>query len=178
MQDPNKKSMFHSNKAPNGNPLTKKSTDLFKDMQVSQFVSKNHFEKNNPNQGSPDGKSPNGLSPELGGNVLNLSGDMVNTVYLNKKYPISKEVVCLKEGALPGDFVPKTAYEKLMVPGIFIKQKVEIFEVLTGCEMENKYKIYSCDYEGNQVGASLFEAREKSNICARWCLSYTPYFKL
>lgn len=39
--------------------------------------------------------------------------------------------------------------------------------------MENKYKVYACDFEGNQVGASLFEAREVSNICSRWCLSYT-----
>lgn len=156
----------------------KKGTDLFKEMQMSQFVPRatiDHPHNKNALSRSPDrdspGRSPNGLSPELGGNVLNLSNDMINTVYLNKKYPVCKEVVCLKEGALPGDFVPKTAYEKLMIPGIFIKQKVEIFEVLAGCEMENKYKLYSCDYEGNQLGASLFEAREKSNVCARWCLS-------
>lgn len=173
-------------------PIQRKSTDLFKDMQVSQMVQASQIGPRpvfnpNLNGGSPEkdspygygqspGRSPgNGISPELGGNVLNLSGDMLNTVYLNKKYPITREVVCLKEGALPDNMVPKTAYEKLMIPGIFIKQKVEIFEVLAGCEMENKYKLYSCDYEGNQVGASLFEAREKSNVCARWCLSYSLY---
>lgn len=172
--NPNKQnSMDHSKRVNFG--LHKKSTDLFNDMKVSKMIPKHDFDsEHSPEKGSP-GKSPNGLSPELGGNILNLSGDMINTVYLNKKYPATKEVVCLKEGALPGDFVPRTAYEKLMVPGIFIKQKVEIFEVLAGCEMENKYKIYSCDYEGNQVGASLFEAREKSNLFSRWCLSYLFY---
>ena len=174
MNSDSKKKNSDQNKMANNKPIARGATDLFKDMQVSQFVPNQNFDLNpqkSPDRLSPDGRSPNGLSPELGGNILNLSGDMINTVYLNKKYPNSNEVVCLKEGALPGDFVPKTAYEKLMIPGIFIKQKVEIFEVLAGCEMENKYKIYSCDYEGNQVGASLFEAREKSNMCARFCLS-------
>lgn len=175
--------MLENNKPANGYPLQKKSTDLFKDMQISTFIPKRNFEMTNtlhqkyspekasPEGRSPDGHSPNGLSPELGGNILNLSGDMINTVYLNKKYPATKEVVCLKEGALPGEFVPKTAFEKLMIPGIFIKQKIEIFEIIAGCEMENKYKIYSCDYEGNKIGASLFEAREKSNVMARFCLT-------
>lgn len=177
---------MNANSVPNGNPLQKKPTDLFNNMQISTYIPNNNFAsqiKKSPNGQSPEihspyGRSPEkspGLSPELGGNILNLSGDMINTVYLNKKYPATTDVVCLKEGALPLDFIPKTAYEKLMIPGIFIKQKVEIFEVLAGCEMENKYKIYSCDQEGNKIGASLFEAREKSNILARWCLSYSNY---
>jgi len=180
MTDVSKKKLEQSPKHNGHKAYHKNATDLFKEnMQISQLVPRQNFEPNyinkpsgSPDKNSPDGHSPNGLSPELVGNVLNLSGDMLNTVYLNKKYPVCREVVCLKEGALPGENVPKTAYEKLMVPGIFIKQKVEIFEVLAGCEMENKYKLYTCDYEGNQVGASLFEAREKSNVCARWCLSY------
>ena len=78
-----------------------------------------------------------GLSPDsigLGGQSLNISQNMLNTVYINKKFPASKEVFCLKGEALAPEHVPKTAYEKLMTPGLFIKQKVEVFEILAGIQ--------------------------------------------
>jgi hypothetical protein len=76
-----------------------------------------------------------GLSPDSAGMVgqsLNISQNMLNTLYINKKFPHSKEVFCLKGGVLNPEHVPKTAYEKLMTPGLFIKQKIEVFEILAG----------------------------------------------
>lgn len=77
------------------------------------------------------------LSPDsigLGGQSLNISQNMLNTIYINKKFPASKEVFCLKGEALAPENVPKTAYEKLMTPGLFIKQKVEVFEILASTQ--------------------------------------------
>lgn len=66
--------------------------------------------------------------------------------------------------------IPKTGYEKLMVPGIFVKQKMEWMEIFTGCETENSYKIYACDVAGNKEGHPLFKCREKSSCAQRQCL--------
>lgn len=66
--------------------------------------------------------------------------------------------------------IPKTGYEKLMVPGIFVKQKMEWLEIFSGCETENKYKVYACDVAGNKEGQALFKCREKSSCFQRQCL--------
>lgn len=50
----------------------------------------------------------------------------------------------------------------------FIKQKVELFEVLTGCETKNRYSVY-LRYD-NGVNALLFKCKEESSWCARNCL--------
>lgn len=67
-------------------------------------------------------------------------------------------------------FIPKSGFEKLMVPGIFVKQKFELLEVLTGCETENKYTVYACDVAGNKEGIPLFKCKERSGCCNRNCL--------
>ena len=54
--------------------------------------------------------------------------------------------------------------------GLFIKQVFEKFEVITGCETENKYIVFPSDDEGNPVGESIFECKEKSSWMARNCL--------
>lgn len=51
---------------------------------------------------------------------------------------------------------------------ILVKQKPQYLETFTGCEFENKYKVYS--YEGGEKGKKLFKCREKSSCCTRQCL--------
>jgi len=52
----------------------------------------------------------------------------------------------------------------------FIKQKIELLEVLTGCETKNRYSVY-LRYE-NGVNALLFKCKEESSWCARNCITY------
>lgn len=66
--------------------------------------------------------------------------------------------------------IPKSGFEKLMVPGIFVKQKMEWLEIFSGCETENKYKVYACDVAGNKEGQPIFKCKEKSGCLQRQCL--------
>lgn len=52
----------------------------------------------------------------------------------------------------------------------FIKQKVELLEMLTGCETKNRYSVY-LRFE-NGVNALLFKCKEESSWFSRNCLSY------
>ena len=52
----------------------------------------------------------------------------------------------------------------------FIKQKVELLEVLTGCETKNRYNVFVRNPDGSYV--YLFKAKEDSGFCARQCCSY------
>ena len=56
------------------------------------------------------------------------------------------------------------------VKGLFIKQVFEKFEVFTGCETENKYIVFPSDENGDPIGESIFECKEKSSWMARNCL--------
>jgi len=67
-------------------------------------------------------------------------------------------------------FMPKSGFEKLMVPGIFVKQKFELLEVVTGFETENKYTVYAWDVSGKNEGIPLFKCKEKSGFSNRNCL--------
>ena len=49
----------------------------------------------------------------------------------------------------------------------FIKQKVELFEVITGCETKNRYNIFIRNYDGSFL--YLFKVKENSNFCVRFC---------
>jgi hypothetical protein len=55
---------------------------------------------------------------------------------------------------------------------IFVKQKFEMLEMLTGCETENRYKVYAADENMDKVGEPVFKCKEKSNFFARNCLRY------
>jgi len=54
---------------------------------------------------------------------------------------------------------------------IFVKQKFEMLEMLTGCETENRYKVYAADQGLERVGRPIFKCKEKSGFFARNCLS-------
>lgn len=64
-------------------------------------------------------------------------------------------------------YLPKSGFEKLMVPGLFVKQKLEWLEILTGCETENEYTVYATDVAGNKEGVPLFKCKEKSGCLNR-----------
>jgi len=68
--------------------------------------------------------------------------------------------------------VRKTGFEKLQaLNGILIKQKLEALELVIGCETENKYNVFAIDKDGNKKGRKIFKCKEKSDCCARICLS-------
>ena len=49
-----------------------------------------------------------------------------------------------------------------------VKQKMEIFEVISGCETPNRYYVFLKD---PQTGAKtfLFKCKEESDACVRFC---------
>jgi len=53
------------------------------------------------------------------------------------------------------------------VPGVYIKQKVEMMEVVTNIETENKYKIKEYFPATRTAGRKLFKAKEDSDCCTR-----------
>lgn len=55
---------------------------------------------------------------------------------------------------------------------LLVKQKVEVLEVVTGFETQNKYKVK------NALGQDVFKAKEDSNFCARYCLGPARPFKM
>eukprot|EP00744_Colponema_vietnamica_P004827 GILI01007151.1.p1 GENE.GILI01007151.1~~GILI01007151.1.p1 ORF type:complete len:331 (+),score=97.10 GILI01007151.1:76-993(+) len=64
-----------------------------------------------------------------------------------------------------GVVAPTSGYQILAaLQTVRIKQKVEMLEVVTGIETENKYKIEM------ENGTDLFKAVEKSDFCSRNCL--------
>lgn len=66
----------------------------------------------------------------------------------------------------------KTGWDRLAErDGIFIKQKFDWQEAITGCEQENVYYVYPLSKGGEKKGNKLFECKEKSSCCARLCLS-------
>lgn len=53
--------------------------------------------------------------------------------------------------------------------GAFIKQKIDLLEVLTGCNRNNKYEVFDMQ-NGERKGKPLFLYREQSGCCSRMCL--------
>lgn len=57
---------------------------------------------------------------------------------------------------------------------IIVKQKPDYLEALTGCQIENKYKVYAykptSEYEG-EIGKEYFKCKESSDCCKRNFLS-------
>lgn len=58
------------------------------------------------------------------------------------------------------------------MPAVYISQKIELWEALSGCEFPNEYLVYPADVNGNldKVKPALFHAYEKSNCLARMIL--------
>lgn len=71
-------------------------------------------------------------------------------------------------------FAPKKikGFERLEArSGIFIKQKMSVAEVVTGCDTKNVYHVYPTNNEGDKKDKRIFKAKEESDWCARQCLN-------
>lgn len=66
----------------------------------------------------------------------------------------------------------KKGYERLEArDGVFIKQKMDLAEVVTGCEVGNTYFVFPLSKDGDKKGHKLFKCKEKSGFCAKQCMS-------
>jgi len=66
---------------------------------------------------------------------------------------------------------PKKGFERLDRDGIFIKQKFDILEAMTGCEKGNTYYVYPLGKDGDKKGKKLFKCKEKSSCFAKQCMT-------
>ena len=65
-------------------------------------------------------------------------------------------------------FVNDPLGELMISKQAVVKQKIELFEIATGCETPNQYYVYTEDEEKNKK--YLFKAKEHSSCCCRfWC---------
>lgn len=53
--------------------------------------------------------------------------------------------------------------------GIYVKQKTELIEAITGCETGNKYHVFERGPNGRRKGKEMLECKEFSSCCARNC---------
>jgi hypothetical protein len=54
--------------------------------------------------------------------------------------------------------------------GLFIKQKIDWLEVMTGCETKNRYYVYARNADGSKkFGRVLFKAKESTKCYERNC---------
>jgi Scramblase len=76
--------------------------------------------------------------------------------------------------------IKKTGYQKLMEnKGVYVKQKLDMLEVMTGCERNNRYDIYGLKESGKKKGKKLFKAKEKTPFCQRqFCAPAWREFKM
>ena len=49
--------------------------------------------------------------------------------------------------------------------GVFISQKMDLMEVIGGCEMPNKYFVSPLAPGGGIGGPNMFKCKENSNCC-------------
>lgn len=67
--------------------------------------------------------------------------------------------------AVTGAVVQAPADDIMAVKGIFVKQKIELLEVITSYETQNKYKVY--EFNDGAKGRQMFKAKEDSECCER-----------
>jgi len=65
----------------------------------------------------------------------------------------------------------KKGWDRLDRDGIFIKQKMDLMEMMTGCEQGNTYQVYPLGKDGDKKGKKLYKAKEKSGCFAKQCMS-------
>jgi hypothetical protein len=51
--------------------------------------------------------------------------------------------------------------------GIFVRQKIDWTEAITGCDQPNTYQVFGINSQGEKKGDALFICQEKSNCCIR-----------
>jgi hypothetical protein len=64
-----------------------------------------------------------------------------------------------------------------MAKQAIIKQKIEIIEIISGCETPNRYYVYTKDPQTGNKNV-LFKCKEESDFCMRCCCRYDHLFLL
>jgi len=72
---------------------------------------------------------------------------------------------------IAGEPKGKKGWARLERDGIFIKQKMDLLEMMTGCEQGNTYLVYPLGKDGDKKGKKLFKAKEKSSCFSKQCMS-------
>lgn len=55
--------------------------------------------------------------------------------------------------------------------GIYVKQKFDVLEAMTGCDTPNRYYVFEQSSQGAAKKKKIFRCKEKSGWCARNCMS-------
>ena len=73
----------------------------------------------------------------------------------------------------PNDLMHTFSLHQMLMSwrGIYIKQKVEFMEAVSGCETNNKYVVYERGPHGRRRGKEMLKCREYSGCCARTCMT-------
>jgi hypothetical protein len=58
-----------------------------------------------------------------------------------------------------------------MLDSIYVKQKFDLMEAMSGCEVENSYSVFQTYKDGEAKGKPIFKCKEKSGCCSRTFLS-------
>lgn len=66
------------------------------------------------------------------------------------------------------DLVPDALEEIEKNPEVVVEQKIELLEILTGCETANRYNVYLLDKDKNKK--FLLKCKESSSWCCRNCV--------
>lgn len=71
----------------------------------------------------------------------------------------------------PNDLMHTFSLHRMIMSwrGVYIKQKIEFMEAITGCETGNKYMVYERGNHGRRRGKEMLKCKEYSSCCARNC---------
>jgi len=120
---------------------------------------------------------PNQVSPMPNGNYPPQQSVQGNPP---KGYPAQGQPYDPQQSAHYGDqsmLVPPRPFQSgldilMSLPGIFVKQKFQLLQALTGCETQNQFMICPANVDGSpNFQYPLFQAKEKSGFCVRQFLS-------
>lgn len=73
-------------------------------------------------------------------------------------------------GLDPGKMTVEQIFTQMKL-GMFIKQKMDLMEVISGCDTPNKYLVHELQPSGGKKKKEIFRCKEVSGCCARNCMS-------
>jgi hypothetical protein len=122
---------------------------------------------NNPMMGNP-GYNQNGPMGYPQNNMMGMQPGYGQQMQQGYAQPMATSQVGFLQNIPPEAFSGYSILERL--PGLFIKQKPQYLEAMTGIEQENVYYVHGSDKQGDKDGFKLLKAKEKSGWCSRNCL--------
>jgi Scramblase len=91
---------------------------------------------------------------------------MPNNPMFNPNHPNAGGMTGLDPGMMTVPMIFST-----INTGIYIKQKFDLLEAMTGCDTPNRYYVYELNKAGEAKKKKIFKCIEKSGWCARNCMS-------